>query len=365
MFQYTASVIPGEAMQQNEQLAAQYDAFVSTHPNGHLFQSRLWSQVKQGWVSDYIIVRDSSGRITGTLCVRSRKLSPLPVSLLYASRGPVCNPNDIATLNAIVEQLGYIAKRRNALTLRMDPNVPASNGYFSTIMQEMGFALHNDYCNFEGVQARFVRRIDLRNQTEDEIFAQFSKKHRYGVRNAQRKGIEIRIGGYDDIPAFYELMKQTALRGNFGVRSMEYFQNVYRALGDNSRLLLAYDEGKCVATAWISLYAGLGHYLYGASATEGRQNMPTYLLQWEALRYMLANGAHTYDLRGVPGNPQQDDPLYGLYHFKKGFGGQSVELVGELDLVFKPVFTQVFDGCNHVRKKLLHANASHANRAAL
>ena len=64
--------------------------------------------------------------------------------------------------------------------------------------------------------------------------------------------------------------------------------------------------------------------------------MPNYLLQWEMIRWALGKGCETYDFRGVSGDMDENNPLYGLYRFKKGFNGEMVELVGELDYVLKP-----------------------------
>ncbi|MDX9873077.1 MAG: peptidoglycan bridge formation glycyltransferase FemA/FemB family protein, partial [Clostridia bacterium] len=49
-----------------------------------------------------------------------------------------------------------------------------------------------------------------------------------------------------------------------------------------------------------------------------------------------------YDFRGVPGHLTEENPLYGLYRFKKGFNGVYTEFVGEYDLVFSPVFYRLW-----------------------
>ncbi|MFR4993950.1 MAG: peptidoglycan bridge formation glycyltransferase FemA/FemB family protein [Oscillospiraceae bacterium] len=47
--------------------------------------------------------------------------------------------------------------------------------------------------------------------------------------------------------------------------------------------------------------------------------------------------AGIYDFRGVSGDVSEDNPLYGLFRFKQGFGGDFTEFVGEMDLVLSPV----------------------------
>ena len=45
-----------------------------------------------------------------------------------------------------------------------------------------------------------------------------------------------------------------------------------------------------------------------------------------------------YDFRGVSGDLDENNPLYGLYRFKKGFNGVLTEFVGEWDFVYKPAW---------------------------
>ena len=50
----------------------------------------------------------------------------------------------------------------------------------------------------------------------------------------------------------------------------------------------------------------------------------------------VETGCRIYDFRGVSGNVSEDNPLYGLFRFKQGFGGAFTEFVGEEDLVLSP-----------------------------
>ena len=52
-------------------------------------------------------------------------------------------------------------------------------------------------------------------------------------------------------------------------------------------------------------------------------------------QWAVEKGCRVYDFRGVSGDISEDNPLYGLYKFKKGFGGDFTEFVGEYDLVLK------------------------------
>ena len=52
------------------------------------------------------------------------------------------------------------------------------------------------------------------------------------------------------------------------------------------------------------------------------------------IRWALETGSEIYDFRGVSGDLTPENPLYGLYLFKKGFGGELVEFCGEFEMVY-------------------------------
>ena len=101
---------------------------------------------------------------------------------------------------------------------------------------------------------------------------------------------------------------------------------------------MAFDpEGAPIAGTLAIHYGDKVWYLYGASSNEHRNLMPNYLLQWRMIQWAVETGCRVYDFRGVSGNVSEDNPLYGLFRFKQGFGGDFTEFVGEEDLVLSPV----------------------------
>lgn len=80
-------------------------------------------------------------------------------------------------------------------------------------------------------------------------------------------------------------------------------------------------------------YGNKAWYLYGASDNVLRDTMPNFAMQWAMIEDSIDLGASIYDFRGVSGDLNADNPLYGLYKFKKGFNGDFVEFVGSFDLV--------------------------------
>jgi lipid II:glycine glycyltransferase (peptidoglycan interpeptide bridge formation enzyme) len=86
-------------------------------------------------------------------------------------------------------------------------------------------------------------------------------------------------------------------------------------------------------------------YLYGASSNLHREVMAPYLLQWEAIRWARGRGCVEYDLWGIPDAGEDEleahfadrqDGLWGVYRFKRGFGGRVWRSVGTWDRVYNP-----------------------------
>ena len=74
--------------------------------------------------------------------------------------------------------------------------------------------------------------------------------------------------------------------------------------------------------------------------------MPTYLLQWEAMKWAKACGCEKYDLWGVPDEDEatleanfesRHDGLWGVYRFKRGFGGELKRAAQAMDRVYNPL----------------------------
>ena len=65
--------------------------------------------------------------------------------------------------------------------------------------------------------------------------------------------------------------------------------------------------------------------------------MATYLLQWEAIKAAKAFGSKSYDFYGIPPENDENHPMYGLYRFKTGFGGDDcvIHRIGSVDIPVK------------------------------
>ena len=311
-----------------------FEAFVADHPKGHFLQSVRWAPVKSDWKWEGILSRGDDGEVRGAMSVLIRKMPGVPYKLMYAARGPVCDLEDEDALKDLTDGAAQLAKQNNAYALRIDPDVPSSEESFITRMKALGYAHHPGDKDFNGIQPCYVFRLDVKNKTEEELLAAFHSKTRYNLRLSARKGVTVRLCGKEMLPDFSRIMQETGNRDGFITRPQSYFETMMDALGEDARLYMAFWEDKPIAGTLAIHYGNKVWYLYGASSNEHRNVMPNYQLQWEMIRWALETNSDVYDFRGVSGDLSPDNPLYGLYLFKKGFGGDLVEFCGEFEMIY-------------------------------
>lgn len=330
----------------------QYEAFLQSHPEGNFAQSYLWSKQKPAWKWEGLLCRDADGEIRGAMSVLIRKMPPFGKNLVYGCRAPVCAPEDKQTLYELLDGCKALAKECGAYAIKIDPDVPSSNEAFQKLLTDYGFRLKSGGKNFEAIQPKYVFRLNVGGKTEEEVQAGFHQKWRYNIRVAQRKGVEVKICGQEMIPAFADLMLTTGVRDGFVTRQPEYFAAMLENLGEHCRLYMAFHEGTPIAGTLAIWYGDKVWYLYGASSNEHRNLMPNYLLQWSMIQWAIEKGCRVYDFRGVSGDVSEDNPLYGLYRFKQGFGGDFTEFVGEMDYVVSPLVYHTMEKATTVFREL-------------
>ena len=194
--------------------------------------------------------------------------------------------------------------------------------------------------------------VDLR-PSPDDILAQMKQKTRYNIRLAAKKDVTVRRGSLKDIPVFNKLMRQTGERDQFGVHTPMYYYAAFEIFEpmDQVALFLAEYEGRPLAGVMVFALGETAAYLYGASSSEERQRMPTYAVQWAAMEWAKTRGCRQYDLWGIPDAPEEEleasfadrhDGLWGVYRFKRGFGGQIQRTIGAADRVYNKLVYKLY-----------------------
>ncbi|MFR0822038.1 MAG: lipid II:glycine glycyltransferase FemX [Clostridia bacterium] len=313
-----------------------YENFLKNHPLCDFQQSIAWGKLKVDWKNELILIHNDKEEIVASMSVLIRKI-PMFGNLMYVPRGPVGDIQDKNILEQLTYQVRKLAKTYKAFVIKIEPNVEKSNQAFTIMAKDLGYHIYSDAMNFkQEIQARHNFRLFINHRTKEELFQSFSSKTRYNIRLAQRKGVQIQNFGEEGLDTFYTLLEETGRRDGFRVRKQEYFERLYQVFPkENLQLKIAYYEGKPIAGILLMLYGKKMWYLYGASSNLYRNTMPNYLLQWEAIQLAAEKDFDIYDFRGV--SFQENGEADGLFHFKKSFGTQLVELIGEMYIPFKPI----------------------------
>ena len=343
-----------------------------------LLQSTYWGAHKGrfGWSPRALAVRWFLGDRSGAFdfLVLLRRL-PLNFALAYIPHGPTacldlleaakCEDIGPGTLlSALARQTAAILGKKIVL-LRFDPDWSS----------EERITLEPLRKGTGDIQPPDTVVLDLR-PSEDEILSAMKSKHRYNLRLAAKKGVQVRGFQYgnDDFEeafeAWYRMYQTTAERDRIGIHSKEYYRSAFELFPTGDRrsleLLLAEHEGDLLAGIIVARWKDRATYLYGASSNLKRNFMATYALQWEALRRARAAGAKSYDFFGIPPAKDPEHPMYGLYQFKTGFGGSELRYPGTWDFWCRPMLSSIFDLVEKVRaRRVLRAKKSGERRKVL
>jgi lipid II:glycine glycyltransferase (peptidoglycan interpeptide bridge formation enzyme) len=210
---------------------------------------------------------------------------------------------------------------------------------------------HNCIPDTDTIQPPRTVVVDLTG-SEDEILARMKQKTRYNIRLASKKGITVRAGAGQDIAVFNQLIQQTGRRNEFGVHAPEYYRDAFDFFApDHVALFIAEYQGMPLSAVMVFIHGNRAAYLYGASSDQERQRMPNYAVQWAAMRWAKEKGIAAYDLWGVPDHSEEEleaqfmerhDGLWGVYRFKRGFGGALLRTVGTADRVYNSIVYRLY-----------------------
>lgn len=175
--------------------------------------------------------------------------------------------------------------------------------------------------------------VDLR-PTERDILAGMRGKTRYNIGLSEKREVRVRVGGHDDLAVWNGLHAATARRNGIIEHGPEHFEPLLAAGRHSVRMLIAERGGIPLAAMFLSFSGGRASYLYGASSDDQRDCMAPYALQWAAIKEAKAARCSSYDLFGVSPGPVPEHPMFGLYQFKRGFGGTLLHRQGAWDYPF-------------------------------
>ena len=270
------------------------------------------------------------------------------------------------------------------------------------ILKQLGYRHLGFNKNFEGTQPRYTFRLDLEKSLE-EIRANMHSTTRKIINRDNPYGLQVKFGSKEDIKEFYELMKITSKRDDFISDSYEYYYNFFDILSghkmsdfyyikvnikkmidktknmldevlikikeipeDNKKLkgkrndlidqqtkleknlkeyesyLKEYPEEVMITGILTVKYGNKVWTIHGGNHDIFRSLNANYILYYQILIDAKEQGYEVMDFFGTTGDSNPNNKVYGIHLFKKRFGGEYTEFIGEFDLVLRPILYYLF-----------------------
>lgn len=326
-------------------------------PNSHFMQSPAWAKIKSdlGWCASYFVWKADSGSVVGGAMileksVRFQKL-PIKISIQYIPKGPLIDWKNESLVKIVLDDISNYSKRRKVIFTKMDPDVvlESDNDLVmrgQSLGEEIKACLLKRNWHYSKSQVQFQNTvwIDLK-ENEDQILAKMKQKTRYNIRLAEKKGVKIRIANIEEYPTIYKLYAETSIRDQFTIRSQDYYLKLWKYFTELNicEVLVAEYEDTPIAGLIMYYFGDKAYYVYGMSSNLHRNLMPTYLIQWEAIKRAKHKGIKIYDLWGAPTNLVDSDPMWGVYKFKLGLGGELIRTIGAWDFSSQKVLLFLYE----------------------
>jgi lipid II:glycine glycyltransferase (peptidoglycan interpeptide bridge formation enzyme) len=319
----------------------EWKSFIKDCRDPHVLQSPAWGELKSrfGWNPVQVIKGDIGAQVLF-------QDLPLGYRIAYIPKGPVSlgnNQNLKKGWKAFQKDLDDICREKRAVFLKIEPDTWRDDLTRDPFFDGYRLSSHH-------IQPPRTILVDL-GDTEEKILARMKSKTRYNIRLAEKKGVSVRP--VDEVEPFYQLLINTADRSEFGIHTRDYYLAVFELFHPSGacQLFIAEYHEQPLASIMVLKSGRRSWYFYGASSNLHREKMPTYLVQWEAMRWAKRQGCLSYDLWGVPDEDEsvleenflkRQDGLWGVYRFKRGFGGEVKRSESPWDKVYNQSLYSIY-----------------------
>lgn len=282
-----------------------------------------------------------------------------------------------------------------------------ANGY-----RHYGFSIssHN------GLQPRWVFVLPLEDKSKEEIMSAFNTRTKRSIKKCQSHGVIVERLAEKELAIFKSIMEHTSSRRGFIDRPFSYYQEMVKCLREHCKIYIAYldidlamrlaeeeieiqekriielnrnkdskkykdnllkcekiisdknsDKEKLVRLkeekgtkiplggSMFLHFENEMTYLFGGSYQEYMEYPSQYLVQLTAINDAIESKCSVYNFYGIDGHLKENGEMHGVYEFKKGFGGEVREYIGEFDLVINRFYYFLYKvafACYHKLKNI-------------
>lgn len=264
----------------NREHSQLWDSFLQNHESASFYHLFGWKEINErsfGHKTFYLAAMDGK-RVLGVfpmVYVKSRLFGRILCSMPFVNFGGPCSLN-AETENLLLQEAVSIVNKYHVDYLeirglyKLDKTLPTSEHKISLT-------------------------IELSSDPEI-IWKAFSTKHRNDIRRAYKKGLEIKVGGYDMLDVFYKVLSESWRDLGTPIYKKKYFEDIVAGFPDLIKIFVVYHQDVPVATAFNGYYKNTVEGMWAGILTKFRQLHPTYVLYWEMIRHACKNGFTNYHL---------------------------------------------------------------------
>jgi serine/alanine adding enzyme len=312
----------------NEVELARWDELVAANPDGgNSLQTRAWGDFKArwGWQPRRYVYELPEGRLVAAQWLVRHTAAQGDV--WYCTKGPgVTTQADYLEVVAQTKAAGLAGVLARFESEVLDDEADKAK------LRAAGLVRAN---RDPGMKSTIF--VDL-SGGEEAVLASFNQSARRNIRKAQAAGVVVEPVEPTEanLDVMFELMKATEARAKYGLRPKAYFQDYWRTqiVAGQAQLFLVRHEGEVLSGMFVTHLGRRAWYKDGGSFDKKRELQPSYLMQWEVMRWLMGQGVTSYDMIGVPNRDEvgTGHSKDGLYQFKSKFNPEITEFVGCWDL---------------------------------
>ena len=368
----------------------------------------------KGQVPCYVGMEDNAGNLVASCLILLRR-TPFGFSYGYAPRGFVLDYNNKEVISEFTNYLKQYMKDNKIIYIKFDPDIKyqdidenglkvegGENNYeLYNYMLSLGYKHTGFYRLYEGNQPRYTFRINL-NKTWEEIEAKFNKSFMKSVKRSY--SYNLIVDNDVKVDDFYRLLQSNSSKDDFDPHSLEYYKifseemskdnnmkyfnisirpkelleninkeidalnkelevskkkeadikNKISRLEKEKEVFSKIDKAEVCICSLICTYTKTHAWsLYIGSDDLANFTFAVTRSYYEAIKDAYDKGYEFFDLFGTPGDPNTKyKNLAKLHDFKRKFGDQYIEFIGEFDLVNNKLLYKILPIMLKVYRKL-------------
>lgn len=171
--------------------------------------------------------------------------------------------------------------------------------------------------------------VDLEKHVDD-IFKSMHKKHKKNIRKALECGLKIEHD--ESLDAFLELRKMQQASSErasekdnrYSIQDKKFYIEAYKKVYQTGigKVLFAKKGGERIAALAYLAFGKKAVTVRSGSTAKGYETSAMYLLQYELIKLLKAQGFCELNIGGVPAKSADPaHPQHGLYNYKRYYGG--------------------------------------------